>query len=1096
MNQRLGVVAANGALLALLGGAALSPVPAGAQQYFGQNQVQYDRFRWRVLETEHFLIHYYPEEKVAIQDAARMAERAYGRLSRVLQHQFREKKPIVLFASRSDFGQNNVLGDLGEGVGGVTEPIRHRIIMPFTGDYRSFDHVLTHELVHEFQYDIFARGKAGGGLQTLTQVDPPLWFAEGMAEYLSIGPDHPFTMAWIRDAALNGALPSIEQMTLRPDMFFPYRYGMSLWQYIGQRWGDEIIGDIMNDVPNVGLERAFRRKLGLTLEDLSDEWKEAMQNQHLPQIANLERARKFAQPLLTERKSGGQIFTAPALSPDGKQIAFLSNGNFFRGEVFIDLWLGDAETGKRMKRLVKSTTDPDFEELQLVASQSAFSPDGKLLAFTALRNGKDVLYLLDVRRRKTIKRFDLDLEGVIGPSWSPDGRQLVLSGNTGGITDLYVVDRDGKNLRRLTNDKHGDLQPQWSPDGRYIAFASDRGPDADFSLLAIPKWRISVYDLESGRVDVLPGQGGLNINPMWAPDGKSIAFVSDRTGIQNVFLYDLQSKEHYQLTNVAGSVSSFTEYSPAITWARGADKLAFTYYDNGNYTIWSVSNPRLLKRTPFRDGKQPVRGPLIAGRPGIPDTTARTRPGETGDGVLLGAATLATARLDSAPVSLSLYRGPSGVRASAALPLGVSRTDTTVISVAALLDSAAHSLPDTTRFKEYGYKVAFQPEYVARPQIGYGQNSYARGVVGGTTIVLSDLLGNNRLAIAGQVNGRISDAELFTGYTNLSRRFQYSAGLYQLPFYIPTGSGLQVVDEANGIFVEDLAYTRYMFRQIYAVGMYPLNRFKRFELGARFSNLDQTTRFFSRVLDYSRGLASPFLPDSTVNEPGINYVSPYAAYVWDNTLFGYTGPIMGQRWRFQIEPTVGTFNWVDYLVDYRRYDPIIFSFLTVATRVMSDFTVGRDEDQLPKYLGYPDFIRGYDRERFTYACNAPGTTGETCGARELVGSRVALVNTEIRFPLIRRFDLGLIPISLPPLEGLIFHDIGVAWYRGQSVYWSRPDNYDADFQRYPLRSYGLGLRLNLFNYAILRWDYARPVNKPAVEGKKPWMWTFSLGPSF
>ena len=74
-----------------------------AQQYFGMNQVQYRHFDWRVLETEHWLIHYYPEEKAGAMETARMAERSYARLSRVLDHQFREKKPIVLFSSRTDF---------------------------------------------------------------------------------------------------------------------------------------------------------------------------------------------------------------------------------------------------------------------------------------------------------------------------------------------------------------------------------------------------------------------------------------------------------------------------------------------------------------------------------------------------------------------------------------------------------------------------------------------------------------------------------------------------------------------------------------------------------------------------------------------------------------------------------------------------------------------------------------------------------------------------------------------------------------------------------------------------------------------------------
>ncbi|HEY6828344.1 MAG TPA: hypothetical protein VI259_15900, partial [Gemmatimonadaceae bacterium] len=158
-----------------------APRRADAQNYFGQNQVQYDSFHWQILETEHFLIYFYPEERTAVTDAARMAERAYARLSRILDHQFREKKPIMLFSSRTDFGQNNVTGDLGEGTGGVTEAMRHRMLLNFTGDYRSFEHVLTHEMVHAFQYDMFARGKAGNGMQALAEYMPPLWFAEGMA---------------------------------------------------------------------------------------------------------------------------------------------------------------------------------------------------------------------------------------------------------------------------------------------------------------------------------------------------------------------------------------------------------------------------------------------------------------------------------------------------------------------------------------------------------------------------------------------------------------------------------------------------------------------------------------------------------------------------------------------------------------------------------------------------------------------------------------------------------------------------------------------------------------------------------------------------
>jgi Tol biopolymer transport system component len=1083
--------------------------------------VQYDRFKWSVTETEHFLVHFYPEERVAAMDAARMAERAYSRLSRLLNHQFREKKPLILYSSRGDFGQNNVTGDLGEGTGGVTEALRHRMLLPFTGDYKSFEHVLAHEMVHAFQYDIFARGRAGAGLQTLAQVDPPLWFMEGMAEYLAGGPNHILTQAWVRDAALNGHLPTIEQMTVRPDQYFPYRYGEALWEYVGNRWGDEIIGEVLNSAPNVGIERAFKRETGLSLEDLSDEWREAMQTKHLPQVATLDRARKFSQPLLSERRSGGSLFLAPALSSDGKYIAFVSLGSFLRGEVFPDLWLGDGETGRRLKRLVKSTTDPNYEELRLLYSQSSFSPDGKSLAFTAQREGRDVLYLLDVRRRKTTHRFDLALEGVTSPSWSPDGRQLVFSGSKGGITDLYVVDRDGRNLRRLTNDRNGDMQPQWSPDGKTIAFASDRGPQTDFDNLKFSRWQISLYNMESGQISVLPAQAGQNLNPMWAPDGKSIAFVSDRTGIPNIFIYDLDKKDHYQITNVVGAVLAVTEYSPVITWARQADRLAFGYYENGDYSVWSVNNPRRLMKEPYREPTKPqtVAEQSVSGRPDAtnrsndpslpnvvvsstprsalpPDTLTRTPPPITtvpGDTLL---APRVLANRDSVARDRSIYRGPAGVRASAELPNSISGPEA-VLSVAQLLDSAAIALPDTSTFKRYGYRVGFQPEYISRPSIGYAQDNFGRGVFGGTTIVLSDLLGDHRLAFAGQVNGRLSEAYLLGAYTSMAKRMQYTVGMLQQPLFYLTGQAEGRTPD--GGYVVEQEVSRLITRQAFWIGAYPLNRFTRFEFGGSFNSVDRSTLTYEDVYDPTGAYLGARPNGDIRHDSGITYGAPYAAWVSDNTLFGYTGPISGRRYRFQIEPTIGSYRWIEYQADYRRYFPILFNFLTLAGRAQTSISVGRDENVLQKYIGRPEFVRGYDREQVSRSCNIlPGTAPTPdqqsgCSAIQMLGSRVAFANAELRFPLVRRFDLGLLPISLPPVDGLVFYDIGMAWSSGQNIEWSRSPSQDVTMTRSPLRSYGAGIRLNLFGFALLRWDYAIALDRP--NGKKGY-WTWTLGPSF
>src|SRR5256885_1985205 len=1056
------------ALLALLASSRLN-----AQQYFGMNQVQYKHFDWRVIETEHWSIHYYPEERVGAMEGARMAERSYARLSKVLDHQFREKKPIILFSSRSEFGQNNITGDLGEGTGGATEPLRHRMVFPMTGDLESFEHVLTHEMVHEFQFDIFARGKACANLQTLNQIDPPLWFMEGMAEYLASGPNHLLTETWIRDAVVNGTLPTIEQMTERPDQYFPYRFGESLWEYIGQRWGDAAIGEILQNATTLGIARAFQRQLGLTLHELSDDWREAMNAKYLPQAAVLDRPRTFSQPLLTERKSGGHIFLAPALSHDGNLIAFLSNGSMKRGEVFIDLWLADGRTGKRIKRLVESTTNPNFEELRLLYSQSSFSNDGRTLAFTGERQGKDVLYLMDVASASIKRRVDLPVDAVWSPVFSPDDRQIAFSGTHGGITDLYMVDADGKNLRQLTNDQYADLHPSWSSDGHRIAFVTDRSPETNLAVLKVSKWRIAVYDTQTGAAEVLPGQDGLNLNPQWSPDGRDLAFISDRTGIPNVFLYDFATQQHYQITNVLGGVGAITEYSPAITWARGADRMAFTYYEKGDYTVWTFDNPRSLKRTAFRPG-------------GVNDF-AKARP-ET--------VNVALAAVDSATLHpranqpTSTYRAPTGTRQSSVLPTQELVADLPP-TIGVLMSDPVYGLPDTTRFKEHPYHVSFHPDYIADPSVGYTP-SYGGMFAGGTAFVFSDLLGNHQLAVAGNVYGRLSDASVFLGYANLSHRLQYTTGVSQDPVYIPVAGGAFPIDPNNPNVVRfETDYLRYVIRNLFLVGQYPLNRFSRFETGAQFNSIGQSImRVFQdcNLAGYCTDIQ--FKTDTSFKT--LNYVTPSTAFVSDNTLFGTTGPIMGRRMRFQASQSLGNVTFSDFLADYRRYDPIIFNTLTFATRILSSISVGPDEGLFPKYIGRPDFVRGYDRANFNfYDCTSVLNSQQSCNNAQLAGSRVVVANAELRFPIIRRFDVGS-SFGLPPVDGLIFYDAGLAWSSGQTPHLGRaPDNNDPNLNRYPLTSWGAGLRVNLFNLAILRWDYARPMST----NRKP-NWTFSLGASY
>jgi len=1106
--------------LVLLLAAGLAVPGAAHAQYFGQNKVQYGSFDFQVIQTEHFDIYYYGRERTAALDAARMAERGYARLSRILQHEWRERKPLILYASQSDFQQTNAIsGDLGDATGGVTEVFKHRMVLPFTGSYADFEHVLQHEMVHAFQYDVFSRGRPGAGLQALSQINPPLWFMEGMAEYLSLGPIDAQTAMWIRDAAVEGQWPSIERLTYDPRIF-PYRFGHALFAYIGQRWGDETIGAILQGALTGGVERAFQRVLGVSLEQLSDEWRDAVQTTYLPQVAEQQRARRFAHVVLNKKKAKGTLHVSPQISPDGRQIAYLSERDFF----FVDLHLADAETGRHIRRLVRSSLDPNFESLRFVYSTGAWSPDGTEFAFSSKSGGEDVLNILNVARDEIIARLRLGVNAINNPSFSPDGRRIVFTGFDGGWSDLYVVDADGQNLRRLTEDRYADMLPTWSPDGSTIAFTTDRGPETDFQQLRFGNLRIALYHLAGDSIEVLPGmEDGKNTNPVWAPDGRSLAFVSNRSGIANIFLYDLATRDVYQLTHAFTGVAGITDLSPTISWAHQVDRLVFTYFEDGEYNVYSIDNPRSLKRDAYRAAPdamaalanasaQPLRADALAGpafrhapaaavalaatpalaQPVAAPTAAAVPPaGAPAPPAPVQPGTPAALPAQQPP-SLgggSIYRAGGRLRPSDVPPTHADSLDPAPLSVARLLDSTSLALPDTLDFSFRPYRTRFTPDFVSRPSIGYQRDNFGRGFFGGTAIQLSDILGNQAIVISAAVNGRLSEAQVFAAYADLSHRWNWAAGISQDPLFY-YGNSVPNLDQTLTGDVT-LRLRRLVIRQAFAEVLYPFNRFKRIELGARFVNIGQAT--LNVVTSYINGI--PFQQyDSVSSEGGVSYIQPSVALVFDNSLFGYTSPFFGHRYRFEVAPSIGGWKFTQLLADYRRYYLLKFPF-SFAARFLSLARMGRDGDQFPVFLGSPELVRGYTYGSFRRnECSQPTTSSRT-GCPEvdqLIGSRIAVASAEFRFPLIRNLTLGFLPVGFPPIEGALFYDAGIAWNGGSQLELSRPAGADLNVVRSPVTSYGVGIRANLFGFAILRLDYAVPRERPGRGG----YWMLSLGPPF
>ncbi|HWC72448.1 MAG TPA: BamA/TamA family outer membrane protein [Gemmatimonadales bacterium] len=1063
-----------------------------AAQYFGQNKVQYRSFDFQSIQTEHFDIYYYSDERVGALDAARMAERAYARLSRILHHQFQSRKPIILYASQADFQQTNVVDASGEGLGGVTEFFKHRAVMPFTGSYAEFEHVLQHEMVHQFQYDVFSRGHPGAGMQTMMAVNPPLWFMEGMAEYLSRGPIDPETAMWLRDAALEGHLPSIEEMTADP-YIFPYRYGHALWAYIGEKWGDEVVGEILQAAASSGIEAAIKRATGRSLEDLSADWRDAIQTTFLPQLGDHYRARRIAQPVLTQRRSRGRIFLAPALTPDGKDIAFFGD----EGTFFVDLWLADAETGRVKQRLVKSTINNNYESLRFINSAGSFSPDGRYFAIAAKHKDRDDLVIIDVKKGREASRIRVPLNGIQTPRWSPDGKQLVFTGFNNGFSDLYIINRDGSELTRLTADKYADLHPSWSPDGNLIAFVTDRGPTTDFDLLRFGNLRIALYHLDTHRIEILPHMDvGKNIDPAWAPDGRSLAFVSDRTGIANVFLYEFDDEQIYQLTSMYTGVQGITPLSPVLSWAREADRLAFVYYEDGQYSVYSVDNPRSLRRGPYEGpAARPVTLLLSEPHDQLPPVPATIPSGPSVNA--MGGTTAPVLTDGQMGSSASIYRSLTGFRPSASPEAAESSAVPPPVTVRELLDSATLALPDTSAFSFRPYRIRFTADYYVRPTVGYQRDNFGRGVFGGTAVALSDILGNHTVVLAGSINGRISEAQMLGLYANQTNRLNWVTGFSQDPLYYYGGSSVrQVADPdrqpGDSLVIYSTKIRRFVSRSVFTSAAYPFSRFNRIELGVQAVNVGEATLEMQQKFDAASGA---FVEQSFVSGggPSATYIQPSIAHVHDNTLFGYVGPFAGSRSRFSIAPAIGGWQFISGLADYRRY--VFARPFTLALRGLFMGRYGRDADRFPIFLGNTELIRGYTSGSFrNHECmpNGLGSHADCAQLDQLIGSKIAVANAELRFPLARSLVLGFLPVGLPPIEGAVFYDIGVAWNDASNLKWNRGLLEDPILVRTPLRSWGTSIRANMAGFMILRFDYTKPLDRAYNKA----YWTVSIGPTF
>jgi len=548
-------------------------------QYFGQNKVNYEQFKFVKNKTPHFEIYNYLDNDTIVKALSNQSEKWYLRHKAIFRDTI-SQNPLIIYNNKADFKQTNVISsNIGVGTGGVTEGLRRRVVMPVMNSNKETDHVLGHEMVHVFQYYMFQNNDS---LSYKNLQNIPLWMIEGLAEYMSIGPAHNQTAMWMRDAAMTDDVPTMKQMSKRPDKYFPYRYGHAFWSYVTGKWGDAIIKPFLRETALRGLPKACENLLNVEQDSLSSLWQQSVKEFYAPFIKDSVPA--VGRKPLNEEEFG-KLNLAPVLSPDGESVTFLSN----KDVISIDMLIADVETGEVKKELTGPLSQSHIDDYNYIESAGSWSPDGNRYVVTTFAKGRNYLLVISMKDDKITEK-EYKIEGVQSfdnPEWSPKGNKIAFSGLKDGSSDLFVYDLSTGDLKQLTNDRYSDLQPAWSSDGEKIVFISDRGEETDFDQQTFSNYRIAEYHFNGDSVSVLDDlfPKADNFSPYYAHGDSSLYFLSHADGYRNLYRYDFHSDKAYQLTRYVTGISGITELSPAFSISQKSGQVAYTLYENDGYHL-------------------------------------------------------------------------------------------------------------------------------------------------------------------------------------------------------------------------------------------------------------------------------------------------------------------------------------------------------------------------------------------------------------------------------------------------------------------------------------------------------------------------------
>ncbi|HYM20175.1 MAG TPA: biopolymer transporter Tol [Candidatus Kapabacteria bacterium] len=998
---------------------------------FGKNKVQYENFKWKYIQSPHFDVYYYDGGEQLASFVAESAEQALPSIEHTLRYDLATRVSILCYNSHNDFQQTNAVGEyLPEGVGGVTELFKNRVILPYEGNYELFRHVIHHELVHAVINDMFIGGNAqtlimGGGIMI------PSWMNEGLAEYESLHGMDLETDMFMRDATLAEAVPSLARL----GGYVQYRVGQTMYWYISETYGPEKVGELLNRIRTTrSPEFAFRSTFGLGISDFSDKFLEALKKRYFPDIARFENPTSFAEELANHKKLGNFFNAAPEISPDGHWLAFISD----RSETY-DVYIQDLSKLSDIHTVLSGGgATGSFEELHLLTPGLAWSPDAKKLALASKASNHDRISIIDVNSGNATQLPDFNLDAIGQLAWSPDGNLIAFIGVKTGASDLYIYDIASGKVTNLTSDVFSDQDPAWGADSKTLYFASDRGdhltPAAapvDGILEATEKKRekdIYKFDIGTKSISRITSTEGVDeFKPSFAASSKTLFFISNKNGINNIYAASPDGSNVRPLTN---SVSKIEQ----ISVSADGSKLGFCANREGGYNLYLLRNPLdrkfdSLPTTTLRQQQYAEKSQSDSAAKRIAEII-KSPPASAADSVK---------GYDDVSIDLNNYvftNNPDNYR-----PTQPRRSP---------LETVTNYKDTGGSYVSHDYKIAFSPDII----LGSAGYTGYFGLQGSTQMLFSDELGNHQIYFATNLLLDLKNSDYVLAYFDLENRINY---------------GLQGFHSARFLYTTpDPGYSQYnwflsRFTNYGLTGLasYPFDKFNRFDLNFSALVLERD------VLDNSAG-------------DGLNIATkrkfalvPSVSYIHDDVIWSYFYPKAGTRYNASVSAapqiTSSMLGFLTPQLDFRHYFRIAGD-LTFASRFAGAASFGPTPQKF--FLGGVDGWLNYFFSNITYPLTEPQdfafyTTGTPLRGfpyTAKIGTKYAIGNLALRFPF-------PIYVSGAPLALLseAFIDMGTAW--NDNVYLVRKKSDGGWTTQDLLASTGIGFRTYLLGF-YLKMDIA------------------------